>query len=65
MYVTLNDPDIIPDEDFKRTYGPSVVKELSKLKEWSGNFTALTVHTDGDRIWCDVDAFHARRSLQV
>ena len=34
VYVTLNDPAVIPDEDFKRTYGPSVIKELSKLPEW-------------------------------
>ncbi|KAL2261156.1 hypothetical protein VTK26DRAFT_4630 [Humicola hyalothermophila] len=56
-YVTLNDPDIIPEDDFKRTYGPSIVKELSKLPEWNSSFTTLVVHKNGERIWCEADTF--------
>lgn len=39
VYVTITNLDIIPEE--KRTHGPSVIKELSKLEEWRGNWTTL------------------------
>ncbi|AEO64115.1 8f74d80c-9d20-4583-b429-502a4e2bdbf8 [Thermothielavioides terrestris] len=55
LYVTVTNLAIIPEE--KRTYGPSVIKELSKLKEWNGDWKTLTVHMDGDRIWCETNAF--------
>ncbi|AEO60075.1 hypothetical protein MYCTH_95811 [Thermothelomyces thermophilus ATCC 42464] len=55
VYVTITNLNIIPEE--KRTYGPSVIKELSKLSEWSGDWTTLRVYMDGDRIRCETDAF--------
>lgn len=60
VYVTVTNPDIIPEE--KRTYGPSVVRELSsKLeREWNGDWTTLRVHMVDDgsgRIWCEPDVF--------
>ncbi|KAL2175529.1 uncharacterized protein P884DRAFT_286563 [Thermothelomyces heterothallicus CBS 202.75] len=55
VYVTITNLNIIPEE--KRTHGPSVIKELSKLREWNGNWTTLLVHMDDDRIWCETDAF--------
>ncbi|KAK4138042.1 hypothetical protein BT67DRAFT_447697 [Trichocladium antarcticum] len=39
VYVTITNLNIIPEE--KRTYGPLVIKELSKLEEWRGNWKTL------------------------
>jgi hypothetical protein len=55
VYVTVTNLAIIPEED--RTYGPFVIKELSKLKEWTKSWTTLRVNMEGDRIWCETDAF--------
>lgn len=42
VYVLVNDPEFIP-EDF-RTFGPDIIRQLSKLKEWSDDdWDALTL----------------------
>lgn len=54
VYVTVSDADIIPEDD--RTYGPSAIAQLRKLKEWSGSWTTLHVHKDDEKgICCETD----------
>ncbi|KAK7393953.1 hypothetical protein QQX98_013263, partial [Neonectria punicea] len=56
VYVTVLRPEIIPTE--KRTYGPSVMDELSKLEVWNDN-DWITLRVDKDssdgRIRCIKD----------
>jgi hypothetical protein len=65
VYVTITNPDIIPEE--RRTYGPSVVAELSKLNEWNYHWTTLTVYKNCGKIWCKTDGFspHALQKQQI
>lgn len=54
VYVTVTDPDAIPEDD--RTYGPSAIAQLRKLKEWNASWKTLLVHKDTEKgIWCEMD----------
>ncbi|KAK4099823.1 hypothetical protein N658DRAFT_487403 [Parathielavia hyrcaniae] len=55
VYVTITNLAVIPEE--KRTYGPSVVEELSKLREWNQDWSTLRVHMEDGHVWCEADAF--------
>ena len=55
LYVTVDDPSIIPEDE--RTYGPSIIKELSKLDEWVESWTTLRVYREGSAIKCELDPF--------
>ncbi|GKZ34884.1 hypothetical protein AbraIFM66950_005281 [Aspergillus brasiliensis] len=67
VYVALNYLDLIPEES--RTYGPDVIRELSKLREWyDETWETLTVYKDGnDGIRSERDLFppHALRKQQI
>ncbi|KAK4238716.1 hypothetical protein C8A03DRAFT_14857, partial [Achaetomium macrosporum] len=47
VYITITTPDI-NFEEWKRSHGPFLVKLLSKLNEWNGNWTTLLAHKDED-----------------
>ncbi|RKU49319.1 hypothetical protein DL546_009839 [Coniochaeta pulveracea] len=54
VYVTVTNADAIPEDD--RTYGPSAIAQLRKLKEWNDSWTTLLVHKNDDKgIWCQKD----------
>ncbi|KAL1845141.1 hypothetical protein VTK73DRAFT_1054 [Phialemonium thermophilum] len=54
VYVTVTNADLIPEDD--RTYGPSAIAQLRKLKEWDDSWTTLVVHKDHEKgIWCEMD----------
>lgn len=55
VYVTVKDLDIIPEES--RTYGPDVIRELSKLREWYDTWETLTVYKDESGIRSERDLF--------
>ncbi|KAF2105202.1 hypothetical protein BDV96DRAFT_680023 [Lophiotrema nucula] len=55
VYVCLEDPTIIPEDD--RTYGPSLLTHLQKLPEWNQTWTTLTIYTSDAQIQCRADAF--------
>jgi len=61
IYVKVADLDIIPEE--RRTYGPSILGELSTLKGWNGAWDTLTICKNRDEIQCCFDAFRPH-SLQ-
>ncbi|OJJ66920.1 hypothetical protein ASPBRDRAFT_48449 [Aspergillus brasiliensis CBS 101740] len=68
VYVTLKDLDIVPEES--RTYGPDVIRELSKLREWyDETWETLTVYKDenGGGIRSERDLFppHALQKQQI
>lgn len=57
LYVTI-DKGIIPNEDFKSTYGPSVIRELQKLEIWKRNdWTTIRVRrlSDSSQVICEPD----------
>lgn len=57
LYVTI-DKGIIPNEDFKSTYGPSVIRELQKLEIWKRNdWTTIRVRrlSDSSQAICEPD----------
>ncbi len=55
LYVTVTNPAFLPEEE--QTYGPSVIAELGRLREWGGNWTTLRVHSHGGVLSCEVDVF--------
>lgn len=65
VYVTVKDLDIIPEES--RTYGPDVIRELSKLREWYDTWETLTVYKDESGIRSEPDLFrpHALQKKHI
>lgn len=65
VYAVRKDLDIIPEES--QTYGPEVIRELSKLKEWYITWNALTIYKDETGIQCQRDTFepHALPEPQI
>lgn len=60
VYVWLKWPDLIPEE--YRTYGPSVIRHLSKLEEWNGGWETLIIDKDNaGRLQVHCDAFPPHR----
>ncbi|CEJ93590.1 hypothetical protein VHEMI09168 [[Torrubiella] hemipterigena] len=60
VYVWLKWPDLIPEE--YRTYGPSVIRHLSKLDEWNGGWETLIIDKDdAGRLQVLCDAFPPHR----
>lgn len=55
LYVDLKRLDIIP-EDWN-TYGPRVIRELSKLEGWQDDWKTLTIHPCGSGVRVEQDAF--------
>ncbi|PYH90238.1 hypothetical protein BO71DRAFT_402374 [Aspergillus ellipticus CBS 707.79] len=66
IYVTLKALDIIPEES--QTYGPDVIRQLSKLENWNKEWVTLTVDRDqngGIQSNCDAYKVHGLRAEQV
>ncbi|TPX14950.1 uncharacterized protein E0L32_005059 [Thyridium curvatum] len=55
LYVRVADLTIIPPDE--RTYGPSVIKELSKLGDWHSCWTTLRVFKEAGAIKAEKDSF--------
>lgn len=55
LYVTVDDPNIIPED--KRIYGPPIIRELGKLREWDKSWTTLRVYRDDGVVKCKLDPF--------
>ncbi|KAM4066609.1 hypothetical protein HRG_012119 [Hirsutella rhossiliensis] len=55
VYVLLEYPDLIPKDS--RTYGPTAIRELSKLTEWYGEWKTLTISIDESGLRRQPDAF--------
>lgn len=62
VYVTVP-AKIIPQD--KRTYGPSAIEELSKLKVWNDSWTTLTVESDSDGISFQKDTVEPHAAPQT
>ncbi|KAF4976656.1 hypothetical protein FZEAL_6718 [Fusarium zealandicum] len=65
VYVNLEHLDLIPEES--RTYGPDVIRELSKLPEWNNGWKTLTISKENTGIRSQRDIFepHALPQAQV
>ncbi|WEW57690.1 hypothetical protein PRK78_003157 [Emydomyces testavorans] len=65
VYVAVMNLEIIPEQS--RTYGPDVIRELSKLKEWYDMWDTITVYKDQTGIRTELDAFepHALSEQQI
>lgn len=55
VYVLLEYPELIPEHD--RTYGPSALRELSKLAGWWDDWKTLTISKDESGLKIQPDAF--------
>lgn len=55
VYVVLKDLDIIAEES--QTYGPEVIRELSKIDDWYKSWRTLVVYKDDTGIQSQADVF--------
>ncbi|KAG5946519.1 hypothetical protein E4U53_006574 [Claviceps sorghi] len=55
VYVELQYLDLIPE--MSQTFGPGVIRELSKLAEWNGRWKTLTISKDAAGIRARADVF--------
>ncbi|KAJ5111927.1 hypothetical protein NUU61_001557 [Penicillium alfredii] len=65
IYVVVKSLDIIPEES--QTYGPAVIRELSKLNVWYSAWNTLTVFKDEGGVRGEPDTFepHALSKKQI
>ncbi|QUC24017.1 uncharacterized protein UV8b_08258 [Ustilaginoidea virens] len=59
VYVLLRHLDLIPEES--RTWGPGVIRELSKLADWDGGWKTLTISKDDSGIRTRANVFEPHR----